>query len=132
MILVEKLFQVAFGCSIRYSWAFRCRYHGRSPRKLRSIYRCPLCLPWAWHSAALSASTIPSISSSHPLSTIFFIRCKKFLISSPSPRTQCSTSILCRNMFRVRESCYELLPCVCPSNGILNIVFVPLCRGSSQ
>ena len=108
MIRMMKSFQVAFGCSIRYSWAFRCRYLERIPRNVYSMYRCFLCLHCAWRSADLSAPPIHSMSWGHPLSTFFFVRCRKFMISSPSPRTQCYTSILCQNLFRPSESLVKI------------------------
>ena len=65
--------------------------------------RCLLCLQCAWRSAGLLPSVLPSMSSGHPLSTIFLMRCNKFLISSPSPRRQFSTFIQCMNLFRAAE-----------------------------
>ena len=63
-----------------------------------------LCLPRAYLSAAVPRSVKPSIASGYLFPTIFFNECKNFLISSSSSRTQCYTSILCRNLFRLSEN----------------------------
>ena len=55
-----------------------------------------------------SALTLCSCSSERRLFNFclkFFIQCKISLNSSASPRAQCSTSILCRNLFRPSENC---------------------------
>ena len=64
------------------------------------MYRCFLCCPWASRSAFYWARAVPFIAASQTLSLVFLVLWRKLLISSPFPRTQCSTSSRWRNWFR--------------------------------
>ena len=103
VIRVWKASQVAFECSIRYSWAFLFNPVGLSPLTVNSMYLAFLWFCW------LSLSFwVPLGSSGHPLSTALltfvFWLLKKFLISSSLPRTQFSAVILCLYLSRSSET----------------------------
>ena len=87
---VWKASQVAFGCTIRYSWAFLFNPVYLSPLTVNSMYLEILWFCWL----SLSA-LVPLGSSCHALSTALLTLWQKFLISSSMPRTQFSAVILC-------------------------------------
>ena len=95
---------MAFGCSIRFFWAFRCRYLGLNPLRLNSMYRC-LFLP------SLSILFCFLLSAGGSLYTIrpTFVHCLFDSVEEtpnffPSLRTQCSGSSRWRNLLHPSEN----------------------------
>ena len=133
MIWAQKSFRLAFGCSILFSWAFRCRFLGLSPLKLYSMHLILLCLACADCSGLRCAFGILFISSSQPFSYCSFISLEKVpnfvsvsfdTLFSLQPMTEFISSIW-KLSIKVRSDIF-------PWGARVNVNFILFCSWASE